>query len=257
MLFSVICALIDGGITPDSFENNRFLDADVLGLIGRTEVEVLDEFTQATPGERNCRIHAKTKTGETVTAHKIVTLAEIEKGMSDTELEENSAVASPALSILGAPMPCWRRRGHSIAPKPWTALSTLSLSERVCSTTEVQFMLRRTFLGLAILLAGAMPAFAEVTLVRVGRAPGLAFLPLFVMEASKLLEKHLALNGLQGVTVVWQEYTSGNVMNDALLSGNMEFANGGLPPFLLCGLKRAARAARSARSPPSATCPRS
>ena len=75
MLFSVICALIDGGITPDSFENNRFLDDDVLDLIRRTEVEVLDEFTRATPGERNCRIHAKTKTGETVTAHKIVTLA--------------------------------------------------------------------------------------------------------------------------------------------------------------------------------------
>ena len=88
MLFSVICALIDGGITPDSFENNRFLDADVLGLIRRTEVEVLDAFTRATPAERNCRIHAVTKSGETVTAHKIVTLAEIEKGMSDAELEE-------------------------------------------------------------------------------------------------------------------------------------------------------------------------
>src|SRR5258708_3454922 len=105
-------------------------------------------------------------------------------------------------------MPCWRRRGHSIAPKPWTALSTLSLSERLCYTREVPVMLRRTFLGLAILLAGAIPALAEVTTVRIGRAPGLAFLPLFVMEADNLLEKHLALNGLQGVTVVWQEYTS-------------------------------------------------
>ena len=93
-------------------------------------------------------------------------------------------------------------------------------------------MLHRIFLSLAILLAGAIPTFAEATLVRVGRAPGLAFLPLFVMEAGKLLEKHLALNGLQGVRVVWQESTSGNVMNDALLSGNMEFANGGVPPFL-------------------------
>jgi NitT/TauT family transport system substrate-binding protein len=96
----------------------------------------------------------------------------------------------------------------------------------------MNFMLRRMFLSLAMLLAGAMPAFAEATFVRIGRAPGLAFLPLFVMEAGKLLEKHLALNGLRDVTVVWQEYTSGNVMNDALLSGNMEFANGGLPPFL-------------------------
>ena len=104
-------------------------------------------------------------------------------------------------------------------------------------------MLQRTFLSLAILLAGAMPAFPEATIVRIGRAPGLAFLPLFVMEAGKLLEKHLALNGLHGVTVVWQEYTSGNVMNDALLSGNMEFANGGLPPFLTLWAK--ARGTRS------------
>jgi 2-methylcitrate dehydratase len=88
MLFSVACALLDGKVSPDSFEDNRFLDADILELIGRTEVEVLDAFTRATPAERNCRIVATTTTGETVTAHKIVTLAEIEKGMSDGELEE-------------------------------------------------------------------------------------------------------------------------------------------------------------------------
>jgi NitT/TauT family transport system substrate-binding protein len=104
-------------------------------------------------------------------------------------------------------------------------------------------MLRRTFLGLAVLLAGFAPAFAEATTVRIGRAPGLAFLPLFVMQAGKLMEKHLAQNGLQGVTVVWQDYTSGNVMNDALLSSNMEFANGGLPPFLTLWAK--ARGTRS------------
>jgi NitT/TauT family transport system substrate-binding protein len=93
-------------------------------------------------------------------------------------------------------------------------------------------MLLRALFGLVILVIGALPAFSEVTHIRIGRAPGLAFLPLFVMEAGKLLEKHLALNGLKDVTVIWQESTSGNVMNDALLSGNMEFANGGVPPFL-------------------------
>jgi 2-methylcitrate dehydratase len=88
MLFAVVCALIDGDVTPDSFENNRFRDDDLLGLIRRTEVEVLDEFTRATPAERNCRIVATTRAGKTVTAHRIVTLAEIEKGMSDAELEK-------------------------------------------------------------------------------------------------------------------------------------------------------------------------
>ena len=103
-------------------------------------------------------------------------------------------------------------------------------------------LLRATF-GLAILLVGTLPALSEATVVRIGRAPGLAFLPLFIMEAGKLLEKHLALNELKDVTVVWQESTSGNVMNDALLSGNMEFANGGVPPFLTLWAK--ARGTRS------------
>jgi len=104
-------------------------------------------------------------------------------------------------------------------------------------------MLLRALLGLAILVFGTLPAFSEATVIRIGRAPGLAFLPLFVMEAGKILEKHLALNGLKDVTVVWQESTSGNVMNDALLSGNMEFANGGVPPFLTLWAK--ARGTRS------------
>lgn len=88
MLFSVVCALTDGQVTPDSFDNGRFLDADILGLIARTEVEVLDEFTSAAPSRRNCRIIATTASGGTVTVHRIVTLADIEKGMSDAQLEE-------------------------------------------------------------------------------------------------------------------------------------------------------------------------
>jgi len=101
----------------------------------------------------------------------------------------------------------------------------------------------RTLLALALLCIGAAPAFAEPTLIRIGRAPGLAFLPLYVMEAGKLLEKHLAANGLSSTTVAWQESTGGSVMNDALLSGNLEIANGGVPPFLTLWAK--ARGTRS------------
>lgn len=104
-------------------------------------------------------------------------------------------------------------------------------------------MLLRALFGLALLMTGTLPALSEVTLIRIGRAPGLAFLPLYIMEAGNLLEKHLALNGLKDVTITWQESTSGNVMNDALLSGNMEFANGGVPPFLTLWAK--ARGTRS------------
>jgi 2-methylcitrate dehydratase len=87
MLFSVVCTLIDGELSIHSFERARFLDADVLDMIGRTEVVVLDEFTRATPGERKCRITATLADGRTVSADHMVTLAQIEAGMSDDELE--------------------------------------------------------------------------------------------------------------------------------------------------------------------------
>lgn len=88
MLFSAICALSDGNVTPDSFDNGRFLDKDILDLIGKTEVEVIDPFTKEAPGRRNCRITATLLSGEAVVTHKVVTLAEIEKGMTDQQLEE-------------------------------------------------------------------------------------------------------------------------------------------------------------------------
>jgi 2-methylcitrate dehydratase len=86
MLFSVACALLDGAVTPASFENGRFADRDLLDLINRTKVDVVEEFTAATPGKRNCRITAVTTSGETIVAHKVITLADIERGMSDADL---------------------------------------------------------------------------------------------------------------------------------------------------------------------------
>ena len=86
MLFSVACALLDGAVTPASFERGRFADRDMLGLIGRTKVDAIDEFTAATPGKRNCRITAMMDSGGPIVAHKVVTLADIERGMSDAEL---------------------------------------------------------------------------------------------------------------------------------------------------------------------------
>lgn len=86
MLFAVACVLTDGAVTPASFEQGRFRDRDILDLIGHTTVDVVDEFSEATPGRRNCRITATLKSGGTATAHRVVTLADIERGMSDSEL---------------------------------------------------------------------------------------------------------------------------------------------------------------------------
>ena len=88
------------------------------------------------------------------------------------------------------------------------------------------------FLFLAVAALFANPVAAEVAEIRIGRAPGLAYLPLYVMEAGKLVEKHLAAGGLPAAPVTWVNFTGGNQMNDALLTDNLEFANGGMPPLL-------------------------
>jgi len=86
MLFAIACGLIDGKVTPDSFEDARFRDADVLDLIGKSTVEVRDDFTGATPEIRNCRITATTADGDEVQAHRVVTLDEIKAGMPRDQL---------------------------------------------------------------------------------------------------------------------------------------------------------------------------
>ena len=77
---------LDGRVTADSFESGRFRDADILGLIGRTDVIVSDDYTSATPEIRNCLIEARIEDGSTVSAHRALTLAEIAEGMSDDEV---------------------------------------------------------------------------------------------------------------------------------------------------------------------------
>jgi NitT/TauT family transport system substrate-binding protein len=53
-----------------------------------------------------------------------------------------------------------------------------------------------------------------------------------IMQEQKLIEKHAAKLGVADVNVVWQQFSGGAVMNDALISGNLDFAVVGPPPFL-------------------------
>jgi NitT/TauT family transport system substrate-binding protein len=81
-------------------------------------------------------------------------------------------------------------------------------------------------LSLAILPA----AHAEVSEIHVSRQYGISYLPLMIMEDQKLIEKHAKASGVD-VKVDWSKFASGAVMNDALLSGNLQFASGGVAPF--------------------------
>ena len=83
MPFSIAAALADGNVDSDTFEDGRFLGADVLALIGKMKVDVLPEFSRQTPGLRNCRITAVLESGESVVAHHTLSQAEIEKETPD------------------------------------------------------------------------------------------------------------------------------------------------------------------------------
>ena len=88
----------------------------------------------------------------------------------------------------------------------------------------------RWIAALALAAAGLAPAQAQE--VRVARQYGIAYIPLMIMQDQQLIEKHAARLGVPGVKVTWQQFTGGAVMNDALLSGNLDFAVVGPPPFL-------------------------
>ena len=88
----------------------------------------------------------------------------------------------------------------------------------------------RVALAVAAWLAAAGAA-AEMSEIKVAQQYGISYLPLMVMEEQKLIEKHAKAAGVD-VTVGWAKFAGGNVMNDALLSGNLQFASGGVGPLV-------------------------
>lgn len=96
---------------------------------------------------------------------------------------------------------------------------------------------RRVVLAASFVCAAALSLQMEAQAqsgpeVRIARQFGIGNIPLMLMQDRKLLEKHAAKLGLSDVKVMWQQFAGGAVMNDALLSGNLDFAVAGPPPFL-------------------------
>src|SRR6185437_1664777 len=87
--------------------------------------------------------------------------------------------------------------------------------------------------GAALVFAAfATTAAAETGEVRIAQQYGISYLPLTVMNHEKLLEAAAARAGIPGLKVTWNQFGAGNVMNEALLSGNLDFASGGVGPLL-------------------------
>lgn len=96
-------------------------------------------------------------------------------------------------------------------------------------------MTLRWLLGLALL---ALPtshwqARAEVSEVTVARLYGIAFLHVTMLDELKLIEKHAKALGLPDLKVTFQQLASTGALTDALLSGTLHVASGGVPGLLL------------------------
>src|SRR5438067_1632812 len=91
-------------------------------------------------------------------------------------------------------------------------------------------MARSQLLAMALAFAAAVsPSRAEeARQVRIVKQPGLAYLPLIVMRELRLIEKRVP-----GVQVEWQQLTSGPVIRDAMIAGQIDIGSGGFPPFAL------------------------
>jgi NitT/TauT family transport system substrate-binding protein len=82
-------------------------------------------------------------------------------------------------------------------------------------------------------VAGCGGQASSATEVRIPLgAGGVGFLPLFVMRDRALIEKHAAAAGLTDLTVRWIDLGGPAVMNDALLSGSVDFIAAGPPAFI-------------------------
>ncbi len=72
----------------------------------------------------------------------------------------------------------------------------------------------------------------EVKEIRIAQQFGLGYLPLMTARQYGLIEKHATRAGLGNLRVIWSRFPSGKVMNDALQTGLLDVASGGVAPLV-------------------------
>ena len=88
---------------------------------------------------------------------------------------------------------------------------------------------------LVLIATGALAASvarAEVTELKIAQQYGISLLPFMVMEHDKLIEKNAKAAGLGDLKVTWANFAGPAAINDAFLSGNVQFASTGAPTLL-------------------------
>ncbi|WP_420101709.1 ABC transporter substrate-binding protein [Bosea sp. (in: a-proteobacteria)] len=97
---------------------------------------------------------------------------------------------------------------------------------------SLKIVIRSAVAALAIGAALASPAKAEVSEVRISKGFGILYLPLIVMQDQQFLEKRAKAAGLGDIKVNWLMLDGGNVINDAMIAGTLDFAGTGAPGFV-------------------------
>jgi len=87
-------------------------------------------------------------------------------------------------------------------------------------------------LGAALAAGAAGNAWAEAKEVRMAEQFGLLYLPMHVVIDLKLIESCAKNAGLGDVKAAMYRFSGGAAVNQALLSGNVDFAAGGVGPLL-------------------------
>jgi hypothetical protein len=87
-------------------------------------------------------------------------------------------------------------------------------------------------LALSCAVIQADRARAEANTIRVAKQFGIAYMQFMVMEDQKMIEKHAKAAGLGDVKAEFNQFRSSDVMNDALLSGSVDFVCLGIPGII-------------------------
>jgi NitT/TauT family transport system substrate-binding protein len=90
--------------------------------------------------------------------------------------------------------------------------------------------------ALAAAILVPKPASAEANVVRVAKQFGVGYMQYMVMQELKLVEKHAKAAGLD-ITTEWATFRSSDVMNDALISGSVDFVSLGVPGIITINSK--------------------
>jgi NitT/TauT family transport system substrate-binding protein len=95
-----------------------------------------------------------------------------------------------------------------------------------------KYLSKYALLAAPLMLVASL-AHAEVSKLRIAIQYGITYLPLMIVQHDHLIEKNAKAAGLGDVTVQWNRFSGGNIMNEALLSGNLDLAVTGFPSFLI------------------------